>query len=967
MLDLSRPLYSTERPDLRHAGITITLLKIFTIEEATRRPLIKIMLSNSAVYSTPVPSTHSYPLFAPDYKADDSSEIQCICGFTHDDGFTIACDQCDTWQHGFCVDVAEDAIPEKYECPSCSPRPLDVRRAKEYQSKNLEEREEKSRRKKPKSNSASNPSRKKDPSNIAVQNSGPGPPSATNKATGPGKTSVFGAQRKRGSNRTSMTTKSETGAGHPVEPVSGMFIAEVAAPSSNVLIPAMTAVADKNNEPESDTDLEKSIPVYRYDFTEITHDHYSSKDVQKFVAQTLLSAPNESITRVTSEELCSKLPVVSVISFPGNSNSFPLPQHVVTVDTACLMGQLVALCKGDIMSKESYTTEPINQYSILKHPKSCVFFHPLHPICIDSRIRGSAARFVRRSCRPNTQLSTMVVDNTIMFGLFATEPLNPNTVLTITWEWGGCPPIQRLVDGAEAEQLPSEEFQDALSWANTLTAEMGDCACVNKDDCVFTKLRVKREVSSPKPSPRTRQGSRVTQGNSSTSGSNRCSPDRQIGSDREDGYRASTSLSRDLSPTMPLHEEMSGREARKMQDLLSRIERIDQESVVKRRRKRNNTITTSTLETLSKGETSRRNKNSSSATSPPLKGGSDIVAPALPTGKPSDSSSVKSDDSRTSPIHMRPPPAPIKRIKKPDYVDSAMQTDECEGAWWNPSAAEVPITPCRISLKERLMQCMLRERENAAVESRKRKQIDISDCCPSPTESCKEQKAMKDWDVKSAAFKSSIPSATGIRVSEGPRELVHTPPEHSDETPMTSVSPPDVKPFESIPNPVSGHIPGENFTAPPPFGVIMQEHIVLDDKRTPPVSPKTLAIDVHRVPSTLAGHPVSLQVQLPNGPPFPTAPATPSPLPRPTSSPPPSTPGAQTQPPLNISTVFSQGVQIISTPTPTKTKKLSISEYSSRRKKVDHNDKKLPMSAVSEEASSMSHRAHAGATSPGSS
>ena len=665
MVDLSRPFSSAGSPGLRHAGISITLLKIFTIEEATRRPLLKIMLSNSTVYSTPVLSTHSYTPFAPDYKAGDSSEIQCICGFTHDDGFTIACDQCDTWQHGFCVDVAPDAIPEKYECPSCSPRPLDVRRAKEYQLKNLEEREEKSRRKKPKSNSASNPSRKKDSSIITIQNSGLGPPTATNRTTGPGKASVLSAQRKRGSNRTPITTKCETGANYLVEPVNGIFVAQVPALPSNAPSPAMTTAVDKTNDVESDTDMEKSAPLYRYDFTEITEDHYANKDVHKFVAQILSSPPYESIICVTSEELCTILPAVSVDSFLGNSNPCFLPQHVITVDTACLKGQLVALCKGDVMFKESYKTEPINQYSILKHPKPCVFFHPSLPLCIDSRIRGAAARFVRRSCRPNTRLQTMIVDSAVIFGLFATESLKAETVLTIGWEWSECPPVQRLVDGAEAEQLDNEEFQDALSWASTLTAEMGDCACVDKDDCIFTKLRVKREVSSPKPSPRTRQGSGVTQRNSSTPGSNRCSPDRQIGSDRDDGYRASTSLSRDLSPTMPMHEEMSGREARKMQEILSRIEKIeqgDQELVVKRRRKRNNTITTSTpLETTSKVETLRRSKNSSSATSPPLPLKGDMTAPTLPTGKPSDSSSVKSDDSRTSPTHMRPPPAPDRK------------------------------------------------------------------------------------------------------------------------------------------------------------------------------------------------------------------------------------------------------------------------------------------------------------------
>lgn len=30
---------------------------------------------------------------------------RCICGFTHDDGYMIACDQCSVWQHVECMKV----------------------------------------------------------------------------------------------------------------------------------------------------------------------------------------------------------------------------------------------------------------------------------------------------------------------------------------------------------------------------------------------------------------------------------------------------------------------------------------------------------------------------------------------------------------------------------------------------------------------------------------------------------------------------------------------------------------------------------------------------------------------------------------------------------------------------------------------------------------------------------------------
>lgn len=909
-----------------------------------------------------MPSPHSYNHFLLDQNTNDSSEIQCICGFHHDDGFTIACDQCDTWQHGYCVDIAEDAIPEKYECPNCRPRPVDIRRAKEYQQHNFNERdrdrdrdrEEKPRRKKPKSNSTSNPSRRKDASVNAMQSNGPAPPALTDRAAGPGKTTNSKElnSRKRGSNRASVSTKSESNNNYLLEPVNGAFTVPVGVAVSSAPSPAMTTTTDRNPEGESDTDMEKP-QLYGCEFMDITDgkDHIADKGVQTFVKQ--MNLHHENVRRFTTEEVASATTAISVV----NSTSYSLPQYFITIDNSCLKGQLVALCKGEIIFKESYKADAINQYGMLRHPKPCVFFHPSQPICIDSRIRGSPSRYVKRSCRPNTELATIIVDNAeVMFGLFATEPLEPGTTLTVGWEWSGSRAMQKLLIGAEPDNLDYEEYQDALCWVNTLTSHIGDCACVDKDECVFSKLKVKRESSPPKPVSRIRRGSRATQEYSSTPVSNQGSPERQISSDRDEGSRSSKSRSRDLSPQSIMHEEMSGREARKMQELLSRFERIEQadQAAGGKRRKRNNTISVSTVnftETVNKAEVMRKGRTSSVAVSPPpfVKSGSDMPAP--PTRKSSVSLSLKSDDSRLGRVPMQPPPAPVKKARKPEYVDSAMQTDESVGVSWNISTSEVLVTPSRVSFKERLMQSMLREREKAvALESRKRKQSEISDTCPSPTESYKEQKLQRESDVKSPIMRSSPQmETTDMAVDDGPIELVNTPPEFSDETPMTSVSPCDVKPMDSIlTTQPRGPALADIFADSPPTPVVPQEHI-LDDQRTPPISPKSTAINSPRTPS--------LQIQ--TGPAFPTAPATPSPMPASTSSPSPSIPGANSQSPLAASAtntafptsaltaISTQGSQMNSMSTPAKTKKMSLSEYG-RRKKVDYNDKKALMSAVSE-------------------
>lgn len=64
--------------------------------------------------------------------------IKCICGFEEDDGNTMYCDLCDTWQHTECYYIdkhgsvpGRDALESLLEhfCVDCRPRPLDAKGA----------------------------------------------------------------------------------------------------------------------------------------------------------------------------------------------------------------------------------------------------------------------------------------------------------------------------------------------------------------------------------------------------------------------------------------------------------------------------------------------------------------------------------------------------------------------------------------------------------------------------------------------------------------------------------------------------------------------------------------------------------------------------------------------------------------------------------------------------------------------
>ena len=71
------------------------------------------------------------PIFPP----ITTEEIRCICSYQHDDGFLINCDKCNELQHGVCMGIDENNVPEVYMCSACTPGPycLEIERAINFQ------------------------------------------------------------------------------------------------------------------------------------------------------------------------------------------------------------------------------------------------------------------------------------------------------------------------------------------------------------------------------------------------------------------------------------------------------------------------------------------------------------------------------------------------------------------------------------------------------------------------------------------------------------------------------------------------------------------------------------------------------------------------------------------------------------------------------------------------------------------
>ena len=70
-------------------------------------------------------------------EGEEEGVIRCICGYTHDDGFTIQCEKCLVWQHAVCVTISKNNVPDRYYCEECEPRELDIEYAQTMQRKKI--------------------------------------------------------------------------------------------------------------------------------------------------------------------------------------------------------------------------------------------------------------------------------------------------------------------------------------------------------------------------------------------------------------------------------------------------------------------------------------------------------------------------------------------------------------------------------------------------------------------------------------------------------------------------------------------------------------------------------------------------------------------------------------------------------------------------------------------------------------
>ncbi|PKX98926.1 putative PHD finger and SET domain protein [Aspergillus novofumigatus IBT 16806] len=668
--------------------------------------------------TSPVAITHSttepYPVTVPlnspalngavsDSAAPDEEEpytIKCICAFEDDDGNTVFCEGCETWQHIECYYHGRH-VPEVHNCVDCEPRYLDAKRATERQRR-LREVGDSGDRKAKRAGAKGQKKRIKDHGDKvngfhqrADSISRDQPPAKKAKAT----------------HRASGSISSVPGAA-PFPPDARRRVATSMSPTKS---------------------LGPSIPLYSNEFLHL-YDHdqdYAPMNSNLFVnlplAADLASWVTEptALARVSNgrssrdiftwsdtaldRSLWPSLSTETItdpsIDIEGQHPTWKVLRTRESVSKDHIVGEIT----GKIGLLRDYCLDPSNRWQELRHPEPFVFFHPQLPIYIDSRHEGSILRYVRRSCRPNVTIKTYITNEVeYHFCFVAKEDISADSEITAMWYLD--PQLFESTHGL-VKQEPSDSAQEvaAICISNVL-ANFGGCACEPSSNCLLASVdrrrhpkaleskqvngkrkKAKTKSAASPPATNSRAGSETTKNmedddqpdSRSTSGSSRGQP-----------------RSRDLTPTLQ-HDgesELSAREKRKIAAAEKKFQQLEHDQQAHKKKKRNSGQATLVPQTQA-GQSAHQAVSA--------QGHSRSSSSAQPSG------SMPRKPSGIGASHGRSP------LRRPHYVDSAIQT-EPEADTSVLSAAPSLRRPSYVPLTQRLLKRCHADRVRLEGNSRRR-------------------------------------------------------------------------------------------------------------------------------------------------------------------------------------------------------------------------------------------------------
>ncbi|KAF2626478.1 hypothetical protein BU25DRAFT_100085 [Macroventuria anomochaeta] len=865
--------------------------------------------------------SHGSPGLDGTIDEEESSTIKCICGFADDDGNTVLCERCDTWQHIVCYYESAEHVPDVHECTDCSPRLVDSRRAADKQRQRKELLNFADRKGRPKTTTKNPKKRTKDPLGSAQPN---GWPTSSNNDL------HYNPERKSGSPRDLPPPNKRPKTNHrPSGSIGVVSQAPALAPASRKR--GGSVVVNGNSPVKSPTNIEGPIEDFSLEFMNLytapeppsaDNNSYTSLGVASDIAMWLKDPdalaeasggkkPQDLFSRIentiqdletsTAPAITKQTEVDSGITAHGLNPQW----HFITTDGPIADGGYVGELKGLVGRREEYCQDPENRWNLLRHPEPFVFFPPHLPIYIDTRQEGNILRYARRSCSPNMAMKILVeASSDYHFCFVATRQIEPTEELTVGWD----------IDSEVQKQLvkvvtngAKDGFKRIQPWVSCVLANFGGCACDTSTGHECLLERARRTIAEPAQPTKAKnkklkksQISPLSTGRATNSRAGSETLHRDNADDDNMDSRSTSgshkSSSRDITPathfSLDGDVKMSDRERRKLQQQERLFEQMEDEQHKGKRGKRNSAG--STLNTPSIAASKRL--------------GYPEPSPSARHREHSHGVARKASGS-SSKTNARSAPKP-----KPVYVEASTQTEDDGIA----ASVRVEMKP-PMSFKRKLLQQaqedkLQRERIRSAsvkTEGRSPALKDVSSNKPSPL-------------PPSPPLDDSLAMEITLDHASVPRSKELTPAKELSPIPTADV---DMQDTDEVAAPKTAEPKVEDMPDAPAVEISKE---VSHPPMNPPAPPWPATSSARQSPAPSSDEPaksVDMKVDMP---------AKPE-LTNPFSADSAVTPGVtgtlSVQSPLAIASPFSPAVQEAVNPTPVR-KKLSLSEFASRRAKL---------------------------------
>lgn len=744
--------------------------------------------------------------------------IKCICNFSDDDGNTIYCETCDTWQHIDCFypDNRDEAIREDFahSCAECKPRPLNRQKAIErtLRLKTPVLQEDDSPEKKVKRPPSKTNKKRTKPSELSLNAQNAAPDAA--KHTSP--TDAAPKKAKSSSHKPSHSVGSQPSKRSP---------SFANAARSNPAHPPSPATTPP--------DLPDDFQIHHYSagFYSLYNEHdvpdthnnaFASLAIPTALSRWLREpdAMKQEVGRthadVFQEEpanLDEKRPNLEVkdatLPLDGPAVRLRFVKSTTPIEKDVPLIEL----NGEIGFQKDYCANPNNLWADLSSPLPFVFFHPVLPLYIDTRKEGSRARYVRRSCKPNAQLDTYLSGGSeYHFWLVSDRYIAANEQITLPWDFrlekSVCARWLHLLGLSDDEktaqdetELDESEYIAISNWIDRMLSEFGGCACDLENNCAFARFhrhyfhvrgrgrgtkKKSRKSRNQTASPTSTSRATTSRAASEAHGDEAADGDAKL----ESTSSRSKPPSRDPTPgrqgsfdQLGILTEPTDRDKRKVAMVEASFHRMEQQPPPRKKKR------------VSDGTSSSKSKPRSGSS---VSGGYvDAGTSRSKTGSPASSLSPNLPSHGFKSPALKQRPRQSSSGSRASYCDAGVQTDPVEGEWFS-EPCRLPIHKKKIiSLSRRLLNNRYRIKSEQPSEE-KPNMADLAPETPMETEAPAANQADADSKDVAQSEASQQDEAMPDAPSQQP-EVVNGTPEDAvkTKTPDLRVQMPPVPAFDN--------------------------------------------------------------------------------------------------------------------------------------------------------------------------